>query len=272
MMATSAASAIFGLSGLAFGQFKTPVDAFDPVASTAAQRAPVDAVFYGVAPSATSSGSQTPSAAGVVWSFDNPLGVVNSPHTYQNTTGVFDVVASGYRTAHSPPAHPNLGQTWGVGGGYAFSTGTISTNKLYGINSNSHGSGLGLLGIAYGHEITAKSFVQLNVSDLILHGLTNLMMTVGSVQANEGFYLWGSNSPGIPGELLKVGANPGSGGSTQSFVVPQYGAYRYFAISADPNTCTSSEVLIRNGLSATVPEPTAILLFGIVGMLCGVRR
>ena len=228
-------------------------------------------VLLSAAPTLAIAGPAT--AAAYVWNFDNPLGSVNSSHAYKDTTNSFSLFASGYKTTSASPASPSLGQTWGPSGGYNFSTGTITPIKLYGKVSTPDETGLGLDGLDDDHEIQPNSFVQLNLSDFFTHGLTNLTMSVSSVQTYEGFYVWGSNSPGIPGILLKIGRNPNTGGVEQSFPVPQYGAYTYISVSATPSyPGHDSDILIRNGLTATAPEPATLLLICVGGLLMRRRQ
>lgn len=180
-----------------------------------------------------------------IWNFDVPTGAVTSPHTYLDTTNTYPIPAYGYTTQFASPTTANLGDTW--------TTGTVTPNDLYGKLSSPDETGLGLDGITADHEINEQSFVQLDLMGLFANGLVNLTMTVSSVQEGEGYYLWGSNTLGVPGVLLRQYVNTG-GGDVDTFVVPQYGMYRYISVSATPPTDDISDVLIRDGLSADPPS------------------
>ncbi len=196
-------------------------------------------------------------AATFTWNFDTPPNVSEPSGTvYKDLTNTYSLTAYGYTTANTPGT-PNLGDTW--------NTGAKSSKDLYDKRTSGDISETGLgLDVGGDHEIGVKAFIQLDVSDLKLHNLSNLTMFISSIQQNEGFYLWGSNTQGTAGTLLKsyVNTSGASANETQTFVVPSYSTYRYFSVSAD-----GGDVLIRNGLTAsTTPEPGSVALVAGLGI------
>lgn len=220
-------------------------------------------VAAAVAPSVLAGGTSA------TWNLSNPNGEQGNTKTYFDTTNTVSLVARGYVTT-SGPVSPALGQTWGPGGLYSFSTGTITRKNLYGKNEGAGETGLGLAGLS-SNEIQHKSFIQLDMANAKAAGYTNLTMLVGSIQADEGYFLWGSNTVGVPGTLLrtKVGLP-----ETDTFSVPQFNTYRYFSVSATPIVAggSSSDILIENGLVASVPTPGAAGLLALGGLVAVRRR
>ena len=195
------------------------------------------------------SAPQVSQATTFTWNFNVPGGAIASPHSYLDLSSSYTLTAYGYTTQFSSPTAASIGDLWFAG--------AVTSNDLYGKTSSPDETGLGLNGPTPDHEIDAHSFVQLDLSDLISNNFTGLILIVSSIQAGEGFYLWGSNMLGVPGVLLYQGRNPQTGGDVQSIPVPQFGQYTYIAVSGTPIVPphTSSDVLIRNGLTAEQPEP-----------------
>jgi hypothetical protein len=192
-----------------------------------------------------------------VWDFSVPAGSQASPHTYLDNTATYALTAYGNTTVNGPTSVVINVDTWGPGGGYTNNTGTIASHNLYGKNSGPGEIGLGLAGLP-SDEIQFQSFVQLDLTNLYANGFTNLTMTVSSMQDGEGYYLWGSNTLGVPGVLLKAGLGPPV---DETFMIPEFGTYTYFSVSATPiiSPHTASDVLILDGLTARIPEDTTIV-------------
>ncbi len=222
------------------------------------------------------------------WNMSTPAGPVASPHVYPDISNTHNLIAYGFRTSQPSPFFPGTGTTWGPGGAFDFSTGTVSSNPLYGKVSTPGETGLGLDGLNPEHEIEAASFVQLDLNEVIQAGLVNVVMTIKSVGFLQGYYIWGSDTVGVPGTLMKQGFNPITGFSNQTFLIPQYGTYRYLGVSAAPIGFSSyaaaanndddhdhhhftSKILIGE-LCATFPEPATLALLGLGGLLALRRR
>lgn len=233
-------------------------------------------------------------AATFTWTFSSPAGTVASPHTYFNDgTPTFFIIASSFKTANigpQPSPGPTAGQTWAPGG--TFDTGTITPEKLFGKTLGGDENGLGQdmpdeIGVrmtaaeAAEQEIEEFSFVQLDVKNLLDNNFTSLSLAIGSVQAgqnppgqpDEGFYVWGSNTAGVPGTFLFEHLS-----SDLTFSVPQFGSFRYISVSATPHgpLATSpgeSNVLIRDGSAAVqIPEPATLSLLALGGLGALLRR
>ncbi|MDQ2916251.1 MAG: PEP-CTERM sorting domain-containing protein, partial [Pseudomonadota bacterium] len=114
--------------------------------------------------------------------------------------------------------------------------------------------------------------IQLDMQSLYAASFTQLFMSVSSIQTNEGYFLWGSDTAGSPGTLLRTKVS----GGDDNFSVPDFGTaasdYRYFSVSATKikTGSSSSDILILNGVSNTnpqpdipVPEPATLALLGL---------
>ncbi len=218
------------------------------------------------------------------WNMSTPAGPVASPHVYPDISNTHNLIAYGFRTSTPGPFFPGTGTTWGPGGAYDFSTGTVTSNPLYGKVSTPGQTGLGLAGLNPENEIEAASFVQLDLNELINNGLTNAVMTIKSVGFLQGYYVWGSDTVGVPGTLLKQGFNPITGFSNQTFLIPAYGTYRYLGVSAAPigfGSLTSnanpphhnftSKILVGE-ICASIPEPATIGFLALGGLVALQRR
>lgn len=216
-------------------------------------------------------------AATATWTFSSPNGTVATPHTYLDTTSGSSVPITAYgdTTVNGPTTVVVGTSTWGPGGSFTNDTGTITAHALFGKNGGTGETGLGLDGLLSDNEIEYKSFVQLDVTTVKSDGYTNLAMSIGSIQAGEGYYLWGSNTLGTPGKLLKTTLGLPE---VQTFDIPDFATYNFFSISATPiqSGYSSSDILIVDGLTTAftpVPIPGAVWLLGsgLVG-LAGLRR
>jgi hypothetical protein len=96
--------------------------------------------------------------------------------------------------------------------------------------------GLGIAGTAQ-NEIDTSHFVQLDLSAVINSGATNPQMVVNSVQCGQSYSLYGSNTLGTLGTLLKGNLTA----NNQAFSIPSFPNYRYVSIVA-----TSGNVLMAS--------------------------
>ncbi len=182
----------------------------------------------------------------IIWNFTSPANVsVASPHTYLDTTSTFQIIASGFTTANAP-----TGGTW--------TPGTVASTLLFQKVDTPDETGLGLADLSADHEIAIKSMIQLDLANLITHGFTDPIMSIGSVQAGESFAVFGSNTAANAAGASGTLRNSGTGLPTvQTFSLSGYPSDQYIWITA-----TNADVLLLNGLTAAVPEPSTILLLG----------
>ena len=204
-------------------------------------------------------------AATYTWNFANSGNngsVGSNMSSYFDSSNSYSLTAYGYDTANASP----ISGSW--------NTGALTNNNLYnkfsGVGSSE--TGLGLASKS-DFEIDNNSFIQLDIQNLLNAHLNNLTMTISSIQNTEGFSLWGSNALGTPGTFLTQYTNSGNPSSVDNILVPDFGTYRYYSVSA-----SSGNVLIANGLtgsSATTPEAGSIAGLGsmiTLGGLAGLRR
>lgn len=170
--------------------------------------------------------------------FDNPTGVISSPHTY--TLDGFGIIAS------------------------AFNGGS-----LFGKNSGVGEQGIGLTGDPSGqHEIyvvpagTPQDFIQLNLSSLIAAGFTSFEFQMGSTTGGE---TWQVSACATAGTLC-------SNGSTQTGTNELLTAAPANLSAADPYLDFSSNkgnvLLGMIAATAPTPEPSSLslLLAGMLGL------
>jgi hypothetical protein len=192
------------------------------------------------------------------WNLSSPTGDQGPSHMYFDATNAYSIIAHGDQTGAGPTPTTD---PWNP---------VASATDLYGkFTSGDPGeTGLGLATLDLADfEIQFASFIQLDVSSLKSSGFTGLTLDIGSIQAGEGYFIWGSNTLGTPGAKLATAVG---GSVTQAVVFPSI-VYNYYSVSAtDPATggAGDSDVLI-NALSAhrgpvgAVPEPATLALFGI---------
>jgi len=113
---------------------------------------------------------------------------------------------------------------------YGYDIGVPNTPAdLYGKNGGPNETGLGMDSDG-DNEINTKTFISLDVSQLILQGCESIpKITVGSIQSGEGFYMYGSNVLGDMGVLLLT---VGDTLVSQTVEIPQFGLYKYISITA----------------------------------------
>jgi hypothetical protein len=167
--------------------------------------------------------------------------------------------------------------------GYTCTSSALAACTTSGVNLFAKSSGLGEtgLGISNGgdQEIQDNQFIQFDFSQLAGMGISQMTFEIGSVQNNEGFRIFDSNSAGIAGTLLASlvgnGSNNVNGISDQPVSV-NLGSNAFLSIAANTGVGTNSDVLVGSTSfsPAPVPEPGTLLLMGsgllLVGF--GVRR
>ncbi len=201
-------------------------------------------------------GAQAKSFSWVFATSTNNGNVGSASHTYFDTTNTLPLSAHGY-TAHNSDTGNNV-----VSG--VWNTGSVTDSNLYDKYSggNPGETGLGINGTLQ-NEIGVTNFIQFDVANLIAGKYTNLTFNISSIQQGEGYNVWGSNTAGTPGSLLKTFTDSTGANVTDSFLAPLYGNYNYYSIGA-----TSGNVLVQNGVSVDAPAvPEASTSAGFSGLL-----
>jgi hypothetical protein len=147
--------------------------------------------------------------------------------------------------------------------GYDNVTGPDTTHELFFKNAGSDETGLGLVN-TLDNELQVSngvpvSYIQLDVRSILANGFTNGKISVGSVQTNESFSLYGSSSAGTLGALL------GTYGSSYDDLlvdIPNFGTYGYVSVAA-----ASADVLPVAFQAVSTPVPEMNALFPIVGLV-----
>jgi hypothetical protein len=158
---------------------------------------------------------------------------------------------------------------------------------LYSKSEGAGETGLGLINDPGGdNEISSQinDGIQIDFSNALAKDPKAIVtMSIGSVQAGEGWALYGSNTlltvegasktDGTLGEPLVRGVGPYSN-STATVTLPDWGQYTYYTLLATSTTdCTNGDILLGivtiNGTSTptATPEPGTMLMAG--GTLIG---
>lgn len=153
-------------------------------------------------------------SAAATWQFSAPSGPLGVAQAY--TVNGLTITAYGFDNSGSPAA-------------------------LYGKNAGGDESGLGING-APDSEIGTTNFIQLDLTQVIASGAQNALLTIGSVQAGEGYNLYGSSAQGVLGTLLGSGAT-----DFTPFPIPSYPQYPFVSVRA------SAANVLLDALSVTLP-------------------
>lgn len=115
--------------------------------------------------------------------------------------------------------------------------------------------GLGLNNVPHNEINAGLHFIQFDFTAMLVAGMMNGQITVGSVQATEGFAIFGSNTLGILGTQVG-GPFVGLGFDNQAVAIPGFGQFNFYSIVA-----TSGSVLVISAQAdlPPVPEMNAIL-------------
>ncbi|GAC1397044.1 MAG: hypothetical protein NVSMB52_10720 [Chloroflexota bacterium] len=186
------------------------------------------------------------------WDFSSPSGLLDTSQDYLSGAGGLTVTASGSNND------------------------TGEAVALYGKSSGPGERGLGLDSGMTGnpdHEIISNDsgtfYVQLDLTSVLAAGATTVTLVIQSMQGDESFALWSSDTSGMLGTMI---TGPSScSGVICSALITLDTANAYLGLTA-----TSGDVLLGS-LSATtsVPEPTSLLLLGtglLVGIVFGKKR
>jgi hypothetical protein len=147
---------------------------------------------------------------------------------------------------------------------YGYTTGTPNTPLgLYYKNQGFDETGLGIEGPA-DHELQAvnQQFIQFDLGSILALGFTDGKLEIGSVQTEEKFRLFGSNTLG------KEGINLGTFDSSSdlTFVdIANFGTFQFISVAA----CYGDVLPVA--FQATInPIPEMSALFPIVGLIVAV--
>jgi hypothetical protein len=129
-------------------------------------------------------------------------------------------------------------------------TGYIGTapRNLYFKTSGGNETGIGIANLP-DWEIGGTGFIQLDLVNVNANPGT-LNFTLGSVQSNDVFTIYGSNTAGVEGTLLKTGT-----WADAQFALNNTAGYRYISIGSPTGT------VLFDGLTVSTPEP------GVGGLL-----
>jgi hypothetical protein len=91
-------------------------------------------------------------------------------------------------------------------------------------------SGLGLTNTTNNELQVGLHFIQFDFTAMLAAGMLNGQISVGSIQANEAFAIYGSNTLGTLG--TQVGGTYGSAFDNQFVSIPSFGQFHYYSIVA----------------------------------------
>jgi len=167
------------------------------------------------------------------WSFTSPVGTLGTSQAY--TVGGVTINAYGYTTSGKATA-------------------------LYAKVQSGDEFGLGISGTS-GNEIDTAHFVQLDLSAAIAAGATNAQMTVNSVQCGESYSLYGSNTLGSLGTLLKGSLTA----DNNAFAIPNFPNYKYVSVIANSGNVLVASVSFTLGTCKIVVAAAIDLTCGTCG-------
>ena len=157
--------------------------------------------------------------------------------------------------------------------GYDNVAGADTLHELHYKSENPNGGamerGLGLVGTP-SNEFTLDgtgapaTYLQLDLRSILSQGFTNGMIQVASLQAGEGYALFGSNSMGQLGTQL-AGTYTGLGFDNQFVAIPDFGTYQFVSVAA-----VSGRILPVAFQASITPIPELSTFFPLVGLLVAV--
>jgi hypothetical protein len=180
----------------------------------------------------------TSSSASVVWDL-NPAPRQNAPTGQTSIT----YTSSGFSiTAY----------------GFDNNAGVGTAHELFYKNVNEIGGavefGLGLTNTLNNELQVGLHFIQFDFTSMLAAGMLNGQLSVGSIQANEAFAIYGSNTLGLLG--TQVSGLFGSTFDNQFVSIPNFGQFNYYSVVAMADDVLP--VAIQADLPA-VPEMNALL-------------
>ncbi len=122
-------------------------------------------------------------------------------------------------------------------------------------------TGLGLVNTPHSEINAGLHFIQFDFTAALAAGMFNGQLTVGSIQANEGFAIYGSNALGTLGTQVG-GPFTGLGFDNQSIAIPNFGQFHYYSIFA-----TGGSVLAVEVRAEVAPVPEMGTIVPVAGLL-----
>ncbi|HEY1770710.1 MAG TPA: hypothetical protein VGG02_10705 [Chthoniobacterales bacterium] len=151
---------------------------------------------------------------------------------------------------------------------YGYTVGYPNTPLgLYYKNGGSSELGLGVTSTS-DHELQGNGwyptqFIQLDVSSIVAQGFTNGKLQVNSVQGNDSFVIWGSNTLGSAGQ--QIGSAYYSNSNMTFVSIANFTSYKYISIGALNGSVLAFAFQAEFN---AVPEMSA--LFPIVGLIVAI--
>jgi hypothetical protein len=119
--------------------------------------------------------------------------------------------------------------------------------------------GLGLVNTPNNELQVGLHFIQFDFTTMLAAGLVNGQLSVGSIQANEAFAIYGSNTLGVLG--TQVSGLFGSTFDNQFVSIPNFGQFNYYSVVSMAEDVLP--VAIQADLPA-VPEMNALLPIAVL--------
>jgi hypothetical protein len=185
------------------------------------------------------------------------------------TTVTWDLNPTGIDAPVGSSSHVFISQGYSITAyGFDVGNGINPARSLFYKNAGGDEFGLGVVGTPHNElQVTSNgspaNFIQLDLRAILAAGFTNGKIDVGSVQANESFVLYGSNSLGSLG--TKLGNTYGSNFDLTFLNAPNFGSYQFLAIAAG-----SADVLPVAFQADINLVPEIQSLFPIIGLMIAV--
>ena len=201
-------------------------------------------------------------------------------------TGVAAFAGSTYDFSTAPSSMPSSSSWVFTNGGLSITASGFTTPGNAPLNLFAKSDGVGETGLGFvgtlENEISSTNYMQLDVSDLLSHGVTSLTVQIGSLQTGEESIF---SLSAVSGQLGAPAIATLTGGAVdQSYVVALNSGFDFIDITGGgPNTnpISSGNVVLESASftspgvpSSGVPDSgsTALLVgLGLLGLCCLVR-